>query len=90
MLVHTLIAFLIIFGALVGWVGVQHLARGFAARHPEFGPAREDGKGCGGLFCMCQDSLTCPKRKLTGSGKGPDTTAALISPLENEYTRNQE
>ncbi len=31
------------------WIGVQHAARSFAARHPEFGPAREEGEeGCGG------------------------------------------
>ncbi|MEW5902931.1 MAG: chemotaxis protein [Pseudomonadota bacterium] len=31
------------------WVAVQHAARRFAARHPEFGPAREEGEeGCGG------------------------------------------
>jgi hypothetical protein len=31
------------------WVAVQHAARTFAARHPEFGPAREEGEeSCGG------------------------------------------
>ena len=37
--------------ALLGWVGVQQLARNFAARHPEFGPAKEEGSGCGGCAC---------------------------------------
>jgi hypothetical protein len=37
---------------LLGWIGVQHLARLFAVRHPEFGPAREEGGGCGNL-CKC-------------------------------------
>jgi len=37
------------------WVAVQNAARQFAARHPEFGPAREEGEescgGCGGGKC---------------------------------------
>ena len=37
---------------LLGWIGVQQLARRFAARHPEFGPAREEGSGCG-AGCNC-------------------------------------
>jgi len=42
--------------ALGGWLLVQAAARRFAARHPEFGPAREDGAGgCGG----CADRGTC-------------------------------
>lgn len=37
---------------LSGWLFVQYLARRYAARHPEFGPAREEGSGCG-KSCMC-------------------------------------
>ena len=63
-LVNFLIAFLGIMILLTGWIVVQHLARGFAERHPEFGPAREEGGGCGGLFCLCQNGQNCPKEKL--------------------------
>ncbi len=90
MLITTLIAILIIFGTLVGWIGVQHLARTFAARHPEFGPVREDGEGCGGLFCLCKDNLACPRRKMTGPEKSRETTIAPIIPLENAHSNNQE
>jgi hypothetical protein len=34
--------------ALLGWIRVQQAARDYAARHPEFGPAKEEGSGCGG------------------------------------------
>lgn len=43
--------------ALGGWLLVQAAARRFAARHPEFGPAREEGGGCGG----CADRGTCER-----------------------------
>jgi hypothetical protein len=36
----------IIFSVVVVWALVQHFARAYAARHPEFGPYREDGD-CG-------------------------------------------
>ena len=66
------ITILIILGLLAGWVGVQHLARGFASRHPELGPAREEGGGCGGLFCLCKNKQTCPKQALKETvGKAP-------------------
>jgi hypothetical protein len=46
------IASVAIMALLCGWLFVQHLARRFAARHPEFGPAREEGSGCG-HSCHC-------------------------------------
>ena len=61
MILKYIITVIIIFGLLAGWLAVQHLARWFAARHPELGPAREEGGGCGGLFCLCKDKGTCPK-----------------------------
>ena len=61
MILQTIIAVLIILGMLSGWIAVQHLARWFAARHPEFGPAREEGEGCQGLLCLCKDKENCPK-----------------------------
>ncbi len=57
-----IISVLIILGALTGWIAVQALARAFAKRHPEFGPAREEGGGC--FFCLCKDRDTCSKRIL--------------------------
>jgi hypothetical protein len=44
--------------ALGAWLLVQAAARRFAARHPEFGPAREDGTGCG----SCADRGNCERR----------------------------
>jgi len=36
------------------WLAVQTAARRFAARHPEFGPAREEGEeSCGGCSSSC-------------------------------------
>lgn len=32
---------------MVFWIAVQAAARRFARNHPEFGPAREMGHGCG-------------------------------------------
>jgi len=51
---------LIILLLLLGWIGIQGLARRFAHRHPEFGPAREEGSGCGG--CGCHDG-TCRRER---------------------------
>jgi len=56
-----LIAPLLVFVLLTGWIGVQWAARLFARRHPEFGPAREEGSGCGSS-CMCSAGGSC-KRK---------------------------
>lgn len=64
MLTTYAITILVILGLLAGWVGVQHLSRGFAERHPELGPAREEGGGCGGLFCLCKDGQACPRQSL--------------------------
>jgi len=61
MLLNYFIAISIILALLAGWLAVQHLARTFAARHPELGPAREEGGGC--LFCMCKNGGTCPRER---------------------------
>jgi len=50
--------------ALMGWVGVQQMARDFAARHPEFGPAKEEGSGCGGCACGSGQCATRPPTPL--------------------------
>lgn len=52
-----LIASGLILIALLAWIWVQGLARKFAARHPELGPAKEEGSGCG-KSCLCRDK-TC-------------------------------
>ena len=51
-MVDFIIASVAVLVLLSGWLLVQQLARRFAARHPEFGPAREEGSGCG-KSCMC-------------------------------------
>lgn len=64
MLTKLILSFLIILGLLAGWILVQHLSRLFAARHPELGPAREEGGSC--LLCLCGKNGTCTKKdKLT-------------------------
>ena len=56
-----LIAMAGVLGLLLGWVWVQQLARNFARRHPEFGPAREEGGGCGSS-CSCSARDRCERR----------------------------
>jgi hypothetical protein len=43
---------------LTGWIAVQQIYRLFALRHPEFGPVREEGGGCGG-GCSCSNRGSC-------------------------------
>lgn len=59
-MVDFIIASIAILVLLSGWLFVQQLARRYAARHPEFGPAREEGSGCG-KSCMCAGG-SCDKR----------------------------
>ena len=57
-----LTATFIIFALFIVWVIVQHLSRAYARRHPEFGPAREEGGGCG-RGCRCAGAYSdtpCP------------------------------
>ncbi len=58
-MLNFIIAVLAIFGLLTGWILVQQAARKFAARHPQFGPAKEEGLGCG-KTCGCQPG-SCTK-----------------------------
>jgi hypothetical protein len=51
-MLDMLIAAGVILLVLLGWIRVQQGARDFAARHPEFGPPREEGGGCGSS-CGC-------------------------------------
>ena len=60
MIARYLIAAAIILAVLGGWLLVQAWARRYAARHPQFGPPREDGSGgCAG-HCAPRKSATCP------------------------------
>ena len=56
----------IVLVVLVGWVAVQHMARAFAARHPELGAYPEGAGGCG--RCGCGSGA--------GAGKSCRTSAA--------------
>ena len=73
------VSILIIFGALAGWIGIQHLARAFATRHPEFGPSREEEGGCG-LFCLCRDRQSCPERVFIASDDGKNAERSIPKP----------
>ena len=42
-----LIAMLVIPVLFGAWIVVQRIVKEFALRHPEFGPPREEGGGCG-------------------------------------------
>jgi hypothetical protein len=54
MLVNYLVAIGLVMLLLAAWCAVQHWARNYARRHPQFGPAREEGDGCG-LSCQCSN-----------------------------------
>ena len=43
----------LIFVLLTGWIVVQQAAKIYARRHPEFGPCREEGAGCGSCGGSC-------------------------------------
>lgn len=58
-----ILSILIIFTVCGLWILVQHLSRGFASRHPEFGPAREEGEGCS-AHCRGKDGKPCLFGKL--------------------------
>lgn len=61
MIVKLIIAIVSIFCLLLGWLVVQSLSRLYARKHPEFGPAREEGQGCG-TSCNCIDKESCQKK----------------------------
>ena len=60
MIINMVIAISLILLLMLGWVSVQQLARLFAARHPEFGPASEEGGGCG-KRCGCHGGGSCKR-----------------------------
>ncbi len=61
MVLDYLIAIAGVGGLLSGWLYVQHVTRRFALDHPEFGPPREEGEGCGGS-CTCSSKGHCNRR----------------------------
>ena len=64
---QLLISIGIIFAAFTFWVIIQESARRFARRHPEFGPAREEGGECG-ISCGCPNWKTCRERECATDG----------------------
>ncbi|MBK1877547.1 hypothetical protein [Pelagicoccus mobilis] len=61
MILKLAISVTVILLLMLGWILVQHLSRLFAARHPELGPAREEGGSC--LLCLCGKNGNCPKKE---------------------------
>ncbi len=66
---QLLISIGIIFAAFTFWVIIQESARRFARRHPEFGPAREEGGECG-ISCGCPNWKKCRDRGQRVEGRG--------------------
>lgn len=59
------IAMFFMLGILLLWFMVQKYSRKFASQHPEFGPAREEGGGCGGGGkCNCGSIKNCTNPKI--------------------------
>jgi hypothetical protein len=65
-MVDFIIASVAILVLLSGWLLVQQLARRYAARHPELGPAREEGSGCG-KSCLCTGGRCSKKYEQPGA-----------------------
>lgn len=53
-MVKMLLASLIIFVVLAGWVLVEGLYAAFAARHPQLGPFRRNNGGCSCGNASCE------------------------------------
>ncbi len=66
-MIDYLLSILIILLSLLGWVMVQHWSRVFAARHPELGPARDEGENCG-ASCLCRNSGRCERQDTVADG----------------------
>jgi len=48
MIVSLIAAFILLLGLMMAWIEVQRMARHVAEQHPEAGPLRLVGGGCGG------------------------------------------
>lgn len=71
------LAILIIFALFVAWVWVQAAARRFAQRHPEFGPAKEEGAGCASGCCGCALAERCSGVESDSDTVSTDATRAI-------------
>lgn len=60
MLIKILITGMAVLLLLMSWLLVQHFARAFSRKHPELGPLREEGEGCGSS-CNCHNKAQCNK-----------------------------
>ena len=64
-LLRYFIAMFFLLSILFIWLMVQKMSRKFAADHPEFGPVREEGGGCGGGGkCNCGNIKNCTNPKI--------------------------
>ncbi len=70
-MVDIVIAIGVILLLLFGWIIVQHLSRLYAKKHPEFGPAREEGNGCGSS-CLCNKGVCKKKQSLDNPQQNSD------------------
>ncbi len=67
-----LAAMLLVPALLLGWLLVQELSRRFARAHPELGPFREEGGGCGGN-CACRGGNCHSLRRRPAPGPNVET-----------------
>jgi len=63
MIIKVIIVTVVILSLLLGWILIQHFSRLFAKKYPQWGPAREEGQGCG-KSCSCSNKGTCNKSKV--------------------------
>lgn len=64
-IIRYFVAMFFMLAVLFIWITVQRLSRKVAAQHPEFGPAREEGGGCGGGGkCNCSSIEQCTNPKI--------------------------
>jgi hypothetical protein len=52
-MINFLMAMILIFVLMLTWVYIQQVTRNYAAKHPEFGAAKEEGLACG-KNCGCK------------------------------------
>jgi hypothetical protein len=88
MLATYIVSTVIILTALGAWVAVQQAARRFAARHPEFGAAREEGAGCG-FLCRCTGGEPCPWGRDEEHGRKRDRVGGASARAEPGPGRGQ-
>jgi hypothetical protein len=60
MLIIPISTMVLLMALMPGWIEVQRAARRVAAQHPETGPLRLVGAGCGGGCDDCEDACETP------------------------------